>query len=139
MGLKSLHQGITTGVRGAEVIAFSFRTNAASAPDRIRDGAGNVVASVTSPAAGRYTVTLNQPRPVQMVAAVTELHRATAATTDLRSFVVRDSYNASTGTFEIDVLADDAAPAVDTNPTDDDVISFIGVFIRAGLNSIKQS
>lgn len=137
MGLKSLHQGLVTAIKGAELIAFSFRAPTGTA-DRIRDGRGNIVASVSRTASGKYTITFVKPYPIQMVAGIVQASGADGLANIPHAFVVTDSYSKTAGTIQIQSNTDDGTPAVE-DPANNTVFSFIGVFIRAGLNVMAQT
>jgi hypothetical protein len=135
--VKSVHQGIVTACRAGEILGFSFKAYSTGAdPDTVRDGAGNVVTSVTRSAAGKYSVQLTKPYPRQLVAGVASLELPDGATADERAFVV--SYTASTGILLIQILVDDGSPAVG-DPTTTGRINFLGLFIGTGGNSLVQS
>jgi len=124
----------TQQTRGVDKICFNFRTNGTSAPDRIRDGGLNQVESVTRAAAGRYTVKLRQPYPLQVIDLCAELHEAQGYVTRLRKArIVRDSYDKAAGTFTVEVvgLADTAGAtnAAVEDPASGDVICIRGEFL----------
>lgn len=138
MGLKSQSVGaLVSSIKGGELLAFSVRTNVASAPDRIRDGKGNAVTSVTRTGAGTYEVQLTKPYPRQLIAWALAISTVAAATTDYAVRLQVDSYSATTGKFVVQTVLNDGTNAVE-DPPDDAVISFIGVFVPAGLNVLVQ-
>jgi len=124
--MAGLSHSVPTRTRGigVEHAGFSFRCNVTDPPDRIRDGGGNLVTSVVRTSAGKYTVTLNHPRPRQLIAVIADIHQAAAAVTKVFVKVNVDSYSASAGTFVIETVLDDGTPAVDDN-ADNDVIHVI--------------
>ena len=139
MGLKSANVGsLVSSIKGGELLAFSFRTNVAAAPDRIRDGKSNAVTSVTRVGAGTYEVQLNGPYPRQLIAWALEISTVAAATTDYAVRMQVDSYSSTTGKFRVQTVLNDGTNAVE-DPPDDAVIAFIGVFVPAGLNSMVQA
>lgn len=116
---------------GVEVLSFSFQTGAS--PSVIRDGGGNLVASVSRPTAGNYTVQFEKPYPIQMVAcADPTVHQAAGATSRAHVNVPHDTgYNATAGTLQLQVVVDDGTPAIE-DPAASSRISFIGVFRTFG-------
>lgn len=126
MGFKSLNPGPLTAGRGLEIIAFGFRHAAGASPDFLWQAGANAVASVTKDATtgGTYTVQLVQPYPREIVAAFASLHQATATANieDVRIDI--DSYSASAGTFDIEVVTDDGDGTLTVEqPADNTVIS----------------
>lgn len=126
MGFKSLNPGPLTAGRGLEIIAFGFRHAASASPDFLWQAGANAVASVTKDATtgGTYTVQLVQPYPREIVAAFASLHQATG-TTDVEDVRIDiDSYSASAGTFDIEVVTDDGDGTLTVEqPADNTVIS----------------
>lgn len=126
MGFKSLNPGPLTAGRGLEIIAFGFRHAAGASPDFLWQAGANAVASVTKDATtgGTYTVQLVQPYPREIVAAFASLHQATATANieDVRIDI--DSYSASAGTFDIEVVTDDGDGTLTVEqPADNTAIS----------------
>lgn len=122
---------VLVGGAGLELVAFNVRLNVTAAPDRIRDGGTNLLASVTRSALGKILVKFNKPYPRQLVAAVGSVHKATG-NNGVHVNILRDSYDNATGELTIDTIIDDNTNLVD-DAADDDVLNFIGVFQTVNL------
>lgn len=112
-------------------VAFRFQTNTSSAPSLVRDGRYGLTVARTS--AGLYTVTLPKPYPAQLIACVPGFAIATGGTADQQARYVRNSYNATTGTFQIMLLLDDGTPAIGEAGVAADEVDCIAVFNRKAI------
>jgi hypothetical protein len=121
------------GGPGLELLGFSFVPGAS--PGTIRDGGGNLIASVTSPAAGRYVVTFNKPRPRQLVCPMATVTQP-AGTVNKAHANVLNNYDAAAGTFEIQTVVDDGTPAVE-HPVANSRVNFMALVQT--VNQLVQS
>lgn len=115
---------------------LSFRTNATSAPDRIRDGKSGLVLSVTRVSAGLFTVALRTDRPsiVRHITIHADLHEINKPPT-LAAHVtyVAGSWNQSAGTFQVQVTDfNNTTPAA----VDPDTGSRIAVTLTGSISSV---
>lgn len=127
MSFKQTNPGLLSAIRGGELIAFSFRVEGGNDPDGLVQGNANAVASVTSPAAGTYTVTLNDPRPRQLIAVLADVASLTATVGAIESVrYVVDSYDPADGGFELETITDDGDGTLTIEDiTDNSVISVL--------------
>lgn len=129
MSNKQLNPGLLSAIRGGEVIAFSFRVNGTSNPDGLVQGRANAIDSVTYEDVGKtFTVTFNDPRPRQIIAAIVDYQTVTASTVLHKPYVKLDSYvPGSAATFVIENVTDangDGAYAVSVLP-DNTIVSVV--------------
>lgn len=116
---------------------LSFQLNGASAPTVLRDGtavasATGKIFTVTRASAGLYTLTLERAvwpeRPFVHVA----LEQAAAPTAHCQAHYVRDSYSASTRSFQVAVRTCAANAASDADAGDRICVSISGGISSAG-------
>jgi len=132
---------------GAKVITHrvSFRFVNTTTFDRIRDGRSGVFAnpggSIVRNSAGLFTITLSSKCPapqIELSGWVQVEHAAGVPTVFLQGWIVKDSWNASTRSFQIQLLqlpvgAAYVQPAVaDPAANDRVVIEFTGTISDAG-------
>jgi hypothetical protein len=124
---------------------LSFRYVNTTTFDRIRDGRSGIFttggASIVRNSAGLFTITLSNKCPapkIEMTGWVTVEHAAGVPPIFLQGWIVKDSWNASTRSFQIQLLqlpvgAAYVQPAV-ADPTANDrvVIEFTGTISDAG-------
>lgn len=125
--MHSYNHGLVTSAKGMAIEHFAFAVGATGAVGTILQHSSNVVASVTRTGAGAYTVQLNKPYPPRLVDCVVNVHVA-GPTVPLHAFYVRDSYNASTGSFSIG-MGDADTPAA-TDPANGDDVGVTMYFDR---------
>lgn len=128
-----------THARGLQLdIHGTFRINAETTPDNIRDGASNIIASVARTSAGLFTVTLDDgfTIPEKLTFETASISQVANPTVWSKAHIVKDSYSKVARTFQIQVLkataAGDTADAA-SDADDNDTVSF---WLRGAIDSI---
>lgn len=115
-----------TYIPGLVTLEGSFRINAATTPDEIRDGNTNIITSVARVSAGLFTVTFDSgfPIPEKLVSWHVDLAQGVAPGAEYSDAkMVVDSYSQASRSFQIQVLDYDTHTAND--PVDNDTVSFM--------------
>lgn len=107
-------------------LRLSFRINAATTPDTLRDGKAGYIQSVARTSAGLFTITF-KPLPLlpkQLTYASAHISMSATPTKFCRAWIVRDSYNVATRVVQVATASLDGTPAVE-DPDDNDIIRVI--------------
>lgn len=121
------------------VMMGAFKTVTSGNPTVLRDGtkvsATQKMFSVTRVSAGLYTVTFTSGYPLPALPFIyATLHQAAAPTADAVLHVVRDSWNTSTRSFQLQIQTNGTTPAASDGDAGD-VVSFL---IVGALESVGQ-
>lgn len=114
MGQHSYNNGLHTSSKGITVDAVrvtGLNGADASLATIAEDCKSGLVASVTVTATGQYTFQLSKPYPPKLVICQPQLSQATETTDLLTASYDSGSYNATLGTFVVNVSNDDDAGA----------------------------
>jgi hypothetical protein len=122
------------------VMVGAFKTVTSGNPTVLRDGtkvsASQKMFSVTRNSAGLYTVTFASGFPLPRLPFIyATLHQAAAPTNDAVLHVVRDSWNTSTRSFQVQIQTNGTTPAA-TDGDAGDVVSFmlVGAIDSVGVD-----
>jgi hypothetical protein len=124
---KQLNPGPLSAMRGAEVIAFSFRVNGSSDPDFLWQAGADAVTSVVRASSGVFTVQFHKAYPRQIVGyggpSVLQAH---ATDTIEGARYVVDSYSTTTGQLTVETITDDGDGTLTVEDiTDNSVVSCV--------------
>lgn len=125
--------------KACELLAFGFRHAASADPDFLWQAGANRIASVVKDGTtgGTYTVQFELPYPTALVGVWPSLHSATADVGEIANCRADlDSYDASLGTFDLEVITDDGdGTATIEQPIDNTAVSVLVVAVRSAFVS----
>lgn len=131
MADKALNAGLMTAARGAEVIAFGFRTSIGVDPDFLWQCGSNAVESVTWNSAGNFTVQMNKAYPREIVHIDVAVQSAVATTAEIGDGrYVLDSYDPDDGQFEIFTFTDDGDGTLTVEDLVDNTVVTVFMFVQ---------
>lgn len=117
----------------------AFKTVTSGSPTVLRDGtkvaSAKKMFTVTRVSAGLYTVKFNANVRVPVLPFLkAELHQAVTPTVKAKAHVVNNSWSASTKSFQVKILKDSDASAVDGDAGDTVVFLMIGAIDSVGVD-----
>lgn len=116
MGHSMSQGGLVTNMKGVCMDAFHVSIGAVGAPTLVDNGKTGLL-SVVRTSAGLYTFTIVAPVNPKLVAVIPTLATILATTAMNTVRYVEGSYNASAGTFQLQVTDDEATPIAADPPS----------------------